>query len=201
MAPRGRRLALCGVAAVLCLIGLASSGCAGRCMMAVPKQSASEIAAGTRVEHPAFEQRAIYSDPLAQEWQVADGMPTRDPIEVKRTLFWYLRAFRGSGTPMQQLCVSAQYWSVGWIYYSRSLGSEGSEHPVVVINRKVMDCSVATGRCEYAEDLGVSLEAGYLERHKTTGFTVKLTSHAGDGEFLLSVPARYVQGFLTAVPK
>src|SRR5258708_3886553 len=112
------------VAAILFLAGLVCSGGEGRRMMAVPTLPAADITAGTRVERPAFEDKAIYSGPVAQEWQREDGTPTGDPSYVKRTLHWYLRAFRGSDPAMQQLVVAVSYWNSGWIYYTRCLDSE-----------------------------------------------------------------------------
>jgi hypothetical protein len=68
-------------------------------MVAVPKVVGYRHCGRGRVTRPAFEDRAIYSAPVAQEWRREDGTPTDAVVEVNKTLHWYLRAFRDSGPP------------------------------------------------------------------------------------------------------
>ena len=175
---------------LLSLAVLALVGCLGRQLAAVPSLPPTEIAARTTVQRPALEQKAIYSGPPAREERNAD-----------LTVWWYLRAFRQAGVqPEDQLCVRAEYWAPGWVFYARSLDEQGVPHEALVINRKAEDCD-NYDRCQYGEDIAVALGRAYLEQHVATGFRVKLASQAGNGEFIVFVPPNYVQGFLAAVPK
>ncbi len=155
-------------------------------MMAVPSLSASQIAAQTTFERPAFEQKAIFKGPDAQ-----------DGYHEDRQTIWALRAFRG---PMNadQLVASLQYVGPQWIFYARALDAEGKDHPVVVIHRDVLHCG-GVGLCTYDEAVGVTLPPGYLTAHAATGFRIRFSSLAGDGQVIVTVPPNYVQGFLTAV--
>ena len=85
---------------------------------------------------------------------------------------------------------------LGWRFYSAAYDSDGNPLPTQKISRTVNWC----GRyvCSYLEVLGIDITRKYLEERKESGIAVKISGK--NGEEVLSIPAAYVQAFLSVSP-
>lgn len=82
---------------------------------------------------------------------------------------------------------------LGWRFYSSAHDSDGNSLDTTVIARNVDWCG--SYKCSYIEILGIGITREYLEERKDRGITVKVSGK--NGEEIFSIPAAYVQAFLS----
>lgn len=82
-----------------------------------------------------------------------------------------------------------------WRNYSVAHDSEGQEFQVLKTGSSVWWSSGDT----FEEFLDIPVTRGYLERHRYSGITMKISGSGGKAGF--SIPPGYIAGVLRAVPK
>jgi hypothetical protein len=78
-----------------------------------------------------------------------------------------------------------------WHRYSSAWDSGGSQLETRSLGNDV-DCS--RYGCSYSEDIGIDVTRAYLEAHRGSGLSLKVSGSGG--EAVVRVPAGYVAGFL-----
>lgn len=123
-------------------------------------------------------------------------------MEQRRQDFTYsyvhLRAFRAdsSGETSYQIYVADRVRS-DWRFYDQIHDSEGVALQTTQIDRKVDTCQ--GGVCWMWEDVAANVDRAYLQKHAQEGLRVQLSGRGG--KVVVSVPAAYIQAFLSKVPQ
>lgn len=115
-------------------------------------------------------------------------------LYIKKTVF--LRAWKDDRTSAIQYQIYAiDGYRGDWHFYDHAYDSSGNKMEFVPIDRQVVTCD--GNWCWFQEEFGLNVSRNYLESHKASPIVFKSSGKGGEQTF--SLPATYVQAFLSIV--
>lgn len=159
----------------------ALAGCAS-----VDLQSPTSVSKSVQVERDDFKKVVQYRAPFVS-LGMADGSA-------------YLRGFEFTNAnikpqmePTVQLVVAM--YPREWVFFDKAYDSDGKALETKVLDRRVDTCTKYG--CTRTESVAITLPRGYLTSH-ASGLKVQISGKGGN--YVVAIPAGYIQGFLTAMP-
>jgi hypothetical protein len=165
-------------------IALAISALAG--CASVDLQNPTSVSKSVRVERDDFKKFVQYSGPYVP-LGFGDGGA-------------YLRGFEASKAELKPLVEPAVQLVVKmvtfrWVFFDSAYDADGKALETKVLDRSVGNCG--SGVCVHTEIVAITMPRGYLTSH-ASGLKVQISGKGGN--YVVAIPAGYIQGFLTAMP-
>lgn len=179
----------------LLLAGLLTAGCATQPPVDYASWDAGSIQGATTVTDSRFAKTSTVESPPIRDkvLSVKSDVAAFDRYDERMVL---LRGAVAKGAPTRhQAYVEVTYIAQAWRLYRGASLAGGKRTTVIPIERTVVRCG-HLGGCEFREAIGVLLDENDL---RSAGpLEIRLQSHQG-GEYVLSLPRNYVEGYLAAV--
>lgn len=164
------------------------------------KANASVVSKGVTTHGTKFDSEIEYVGPVICQEEYPDT--TKDPHCDNAGVRYSLVSLGGDRNRIILLANFVYHGGNSWAFYKSASLAGGSVLKLGSIKREVGTGYIRPSSGYLSETVQVMLPTGYPDNHLSGGFDIRFNAERSRGKFdELHIPAEYIKGFLSALPK